>query len=161
MINTKNLQANAMRVLYGTGGAIGGKFVRNKIAPSIPFIKDKPDLVALAPVLVGLFLMDNKNKMISDAGYGMAISSAADLATKKIPAIGEITGDDLDALADEVLEGLDDEINDVLNLNDDLSDDIDDDLSDDNDESVNDHVLEEDLGDGDDDGMNDENDFMG
>jgi len=140
----KNFKKNIQTVGLGAVGAIAGKAVKNKLVPMIPGVGQNELVKSFAPALVGLYLMDNKNSMLADLGTGMAISAVADYASAKIPGIGEITGDDLTAVAAEVIEGLDDNIDEILRVGggddfEDLSDDLEfedvgddfDDLSDD------------------------------
>ena len=139
----KNFKKNIQTVGLGAVGAIAGKAVKNKVVPMIPGVGQNELVKSFAPALVGLYLMDNKNSMLADLGTGMAISAVADYASAKIPGIGEITGDDLTAVAAEVIEGLDDNIDEILRVGDggddfeDMGDDFEDmgddfeDLSDD------------------------------
>jgi hypothetical protein len=125
----KNLKKNAMAVALGTAGAIGSKVVKNKIVPMIPGIGSNEYAKGVAPIALGLFLMNNKNQMLQDLGLGMAISAAGDLVAAKVPGIGDITGEDMNGVVNDVILGLDDQVNDILS--DDVSDDMSDDVSDD------------------------------
>jgi len=139
----KNFKRNIQTVGLGAVGAVAGKAVKNKLVPMIPGIGQNMLVKSFAPALVGIYLMDNKNSMLADLGTGMAISAVADYASAVIPGIGEITGDDLTAVAAEVIEGLDDNIDEILRVGDggddfeDMGDDFEDmgddfeDLSDD------------------------------
>jgi len=129
----KNFKKNIQTVGLGAVGAVAGKAVKNKLVPMIPGVGQNDLVKSFAPALVGLYLMDNKNSMLADLGTGMAIAAVADYASAKIPGIGEITGDDLTAVAAEVIEGLDDNIDEILRVGDDFDDVGDDfeDLSDD------------------------------
>ena len=122
----KNFKKNIQTVGIGAVGAIAGKAVKNKLVPMIPGVGQNELVKSFAPALVGLYLMDNKNSMLADLGTGMAISAVADYASAKIPGIGEITGDDLTAVAAEVIEGLDDNIDEILRVGDDMGDDFED-----------------------------------
>jgi len=139
----KNFKKNIQTVGLGAVGAVAGKAVKNKLVPMIPGVGQNELVKSLAPALVGIYLMDNKNSMLADLGTGMAIAAVADYASAKIPGIGEITGEDLTAVAAEVIEGLDDNIDEILRVGDggddfeDMGDDFEDmgddfeDLSDD------------------------------
>ena len=139
----KNFKKNIQTVGLGAVGAVAGKAVKNKIVPMIPGVGQNDLVKSFAPALIGIYLMDNKNSMLADLGTGMAIAAVADYASAKIPGIGEITGDDLTAVAAEVIEGLDDNIDEILRVGDggddfeDMGDDFEDmgddfeDLSDD------------------------------
>ena len=132
----KNFKKNIQTVGLGAVGAVAGKAVKNKIVPMIPGVGQNDLVKSFAPALIGIYLMDNKNSMLADLGTGMAIAAVADYASAKIPGIGEITGDDLTAVAAEVIEGLDDNIDEILRVGDggddfeDMGDDFED-LSDD------------------------------
>ena len=122
----KNFKKNIQTVGLGAVGAVAGKAVKNKLVPMIPGIGQNTLVKSFAPALVGIYLMDNKNSMLADLGTGMAISAVADYASAVIPGIGEITGDDLTAVAAEVIEGLDDNIDEILRVGDDMGDDFED-----------------------------------
>jgi len=87
-------------------GAIAAKVVVSKLPIQNNYIK------SAVPVLLGAFLMSNKNKMISAAGTGMIAVGGAQLVSSFVPGIAGILGMDdmnfLGAPAGNVLEGFDD-----------------------------------------------------
>jgi len=149
----KNLQKNLMAVGAGTAGAIAAKAVANKLVPMLPMVGTNAIAKRAVPIALGIFLMDNKNAMLADLGFGMAVSAAGDLVQEKIPAIGDITGEDMASIAAQVIEGLDEEVDTILQMNDDVSgdDDVSDDMSDDvsGDDDVSDDMSDDVSGDDD------------
>ena len=146
----KNLKKNLISVGLGTGGAIAAKVVSNKLVPMIPRVGDKPIVKSLLPIALGVFLMDNKSAMLADLGFGMAVSGASDFAAKKVPGIGAIINDDMESVAAQVIEGLDEQVDEILNVSDD--DMGDDDMGDDDmgDDDMGDDMSDDDMGDDDD-----------
>lgn len=123
----KNLKKNVQTVGLGAVGALGAKAVKNKVVPMIPGVGQNETVKALLPAALGLFLMEQKNSMLQDIGTGMAIGAVSDFAAAKIPGINDLTGDDMTAVAAEVIEGLDENVDEILRVGDDLGDDFDDD----------------------------------
>ena len=113
----KNLMKDLQTAGLGIAGALGAKVVKNKVLPMIPGVGTNEYLKDIAPIALGLFMMRQKNVMLQDAGLGMIIGAGADFAAAKIPGIGEITGDDVSAVADAVIMGLNEEINEALEMN--------------------------------------------
>jgi len=122
----KNLKKNVQTVGLGAVGLLGAKAVKNKVVPMIPGVGSNDLVKALLPAAVGLFLMEQKNSMLQDIGTGMAIGAVGDFAAAKIPGINDLTGDDMSEIAANVIEGLDDNIDEILRVGDDLGDDFDD-----------------------------------
>jgi len=156
----KNLKKNVMAVGAGTAGAIAAKAVANKLVPMLPVIGSNEYAKRAVPIALGIFLMDNKNSMIADLGFGMAVSAAGDFVQEKVPAIGAITGEDLESVAAQVIEGLDEQVDTILQMNDDMADDEmgDDEMGDD--EMGDDEMGDDEMGDdemGDDEMGDDEN----
>ena len=87
-------------------GAIAAKVVVSKLPIQNNYIK------SAAPIVLGAFLMSNKNKMIAAAGTGMVAVGGAQLVSSFIPGISGMLGlgenDFLGAAAGDVLEGFDD-----------------------------------------------------
>lgn len=110
----KNIGKNAKTAGLGIVGGFGGKFVKNKLVPMVPGIGDNPYAQKLAPVVVGLFLMESKNSMLQDIGSGMVITAGADFVAEKMPGISALTGDDYAQVAANVLDGIDDEIDEIM-----------------------------------------------
>lgn len=127
-------------------GALASKFFQNKVLSGMSFIPEK--LKPAIPVVAGAFLIKtSKNGMLGDVGRGMIADGASSLASKVVPGLSGLTGDDMASIdadvskiLDNVLSGGDDEEMGDDGLHDDLSGDGDDGLHDD-------------LGDDDDDGL--------
>jgi len=87
-------------------GAIAAKVVVSKLPIQNNYIK------SAVPVLLGAFLMSNKNKTIAAAGTGMLAVGGAQLVSSFIPGISGMLGIDdmnfLGAASGNVLEGFDD-----------------------------------------------------
>jgi hypothetical protein len=87
-------------------GAIAAKVVVSKLPIQNNYIK------SAAPIVLGAFLMSNKNKTISAVGTGMVAVGGAQLVTAFVPGISGMLGMEdnsfLGAPAGNVLEGFDD-----------------------------------------------------
>ena len=87
-------------------GAIAAKVVVSKLPIKNNYIK------SAAPIVLGAFLMSNKNKMIAAAGTGMVAVGGAQLVSSFVPGISGMLGlgedNFLGAAAGNVLEGFDD-----------------------------------------------------
>lgn len=87
-------------------GAIAAKVVVSKLPIQNNYIK------SAAPIVLGAFLMSNKNKMIAAAGTGMVAVGGAQLVSTFVPGISGMLGlgedNFLGAPAGNVLEGFDD-----------------------------------------------------
>ena len=95
-----------MQFAGNVAGAIAAKVVVSKLPIQNNYIK------SAAPIVLGAFLMSNKNKMIAAAGTGMVAVGGAQLVSSFVPGIAGMLGMDdssfLGAPAGNVLEGFDD-----------------------------------------------------
>jgi hypothetical protein len=95
-----------MQFAGNVAGAIAAKVVVSKLPIQNNYIK------SAAPIVLGAFLMSNKNKMIAAAGTGMVAVGGAQLVSTFVPGISGMLGLEdnsfLGAPAGNVLEGFDD-----------------------------------------------------
>lgn len=110
----KNVGKNLKTVGFGIGGAIGAKFIKNKLLPMLPIPEAVKPYEGVITVAAGLILMEQKGDLMQDIGLGLAIGAGGDLVAEHVPGIHELTGEDMSGLAEKVINGINEEMEEII-----------------------------------------------
>lgn len=103
----KLVSGNSVQTVIGvTGGGIAANLVNNVVTKAAekmsPGIKK---FAPAAPIILGLILSGQKNKLLANAGLGMISVGGMKLAGSLVPALAGVCG-----LSDNAIEGIYDEV---------------------------------------------------
>ena len=111
----KKIKAQLMPAAGLIGGGVAANVVSSKLLSKLTFIPD--NFKPAVPIVLGIILSSNKNKMLANVGAGMVAVGGAKLIGGFVPSINGITESDIAGMYDNISISEDD-INgagDVLN----------------------------------------------
>lgn len=142
----QNIGKDAGDIGAGIAGGAVGRVITNKMGDKIPVIGSNPKLKPVGSFLLGLLVMGSSKGMVREVGRGMAIVAGTDALGNYVSmASAQGVNEDINGLADELADELEQRLNDDVNnanaaVNDDVSNGsaaVNDDINEDINEDIN------------------------